>query len=83
MLTELELNRLRWRARRGMLELDLLLLPYFDEVFHHLPPSEQAIFARLLEEEDPDLLRWFSRQGCPRDPEFAAMVKAILQRVQP
>ena len=83
MFTELERNRLRWRARRGMLELDLLLLPYFDEVFHHLPECEQAVFARLLEEEDPDLLQWFSRQGCPQDPELAAMVNAILQRGQP
>ncbi len=83
MLSQLELNRLRWRARRGMLELDLLLLPYFDEDFHNLLESEQAVFVRLLEQEDPDLLQWFSRQKCPDDPELAAMVEAILQRVQP
>ncbi len=82
-LSELELNRLRWRSRRGMLELDLLLLPYFDEVFRRLPEQEQSVFIKLLEQDDPDLLQWFSRKGVPDDPELAAIVERILARVQP
>ncbi|MBL6689206.1 MAG: succinate dehydrogenase assembly factor 2 [Pseudomonadales bacterium] len=82
-LDEMQRNRLRWRSRRGMLELDLLLLPYFDEVFDSLPDDEQAIFVRLLEQDDPDLLQWFSRKGVPDDPELAALVERILDRVQP
>ena len=42
--TEFELNRLRWRSRRGMLELDLLLLPFFDDVFLELSDAEQQAF---------------------------------------
>ncbi len=82
-LDEMQRNRLRWRSRRGMLELDLLLLPYFDEVFDSLPEDEQDIFVRLLEQDDPDLLQWFSRKGVPDDPELAALVERILDRVQP
>lgn len=82
-LDEMQRNRLRWRSRRGMLELDLLLLPYFDEVFDSLPEDEQDIFVRLLEQDDPDLLQWFSRKGIPDDPELAALVERILDRVQP
>lgn len=81
--SELELNRLRWRSRRGMLELDLLLLPYFDEVFRTLSESEQSIFVRLLEQDDPDLLQWFSRNGESDDPELQQMIERILDRVQP
>ena len=81
--SELELNRLRWRSRRGMLELDLLLLPYFDEVFRTLTESDQLVFVRLLEQDDPDLLQWFSRNGESEDPELQAMVERILDRVQP
>lgn len=81
--TELELNRLRWRSRRGMLELDLLLLPYFDEVFADLPEDEQQVFVQLLDQDDPDLLQWFSRKGIPEDPGLRAMVERILDRVQP
>ena len=82
-LNEMQRNRLRWRSRRGMLELDLLLLPFCDEVFDSLPEYEQDIFVRLLEQDDPDLLQWFSRKGVPDDPELAALVERILDRVQP
>lgn len=83
MLNELERNRLRWRSRRGMLELDLLLLPYYDEVFASLDDDHQRIFIKLLEQEDPDLLSWFSRNGTPEDEELRDMVETILTRVQP
>ncbi|HJP50009.1 MAG TPA: succinate dehydrogenase assembly factor 2 [Pseudomonadales bacterium] len=83
MPSELELNRLRWRSRRGMLELDLLLLPFFDEVFRDLPENQQQAFERLLEQDDPDLLQWFSQKDQPDDDELAELVRIILDRVQP
>ena len=82
-LSELEFNRLRWRSRRGMLELDLLLLPFFDEVFAELKSDEQQAFIKLLEQDDPDLWDWFSRKSESDDPELAALVERILDRVQP
>ena len=82
-LSELEFNRLRWRSRRGMLELDLLLLPFFDEVFAELESDEQQAFIKLLEQDDPDLWDWFSRKSESDDPELAALVQRILNRVQP
>ena len=82
-LSELEYNRLRWRSRRGMLELDLLLLPYFDEVFAELCSDEQSAFIKLLEQDDPDLWDWFSRKSQSDDPALAALVERILDRVQP
>ena len=81
--TELELNRMRWRSRRGMLELDLLLLPFFDEVFRDLPYENQLNFVKLLEQDDPDLLMWFSNKAVPEDQELADLVQIILKRVQP
>ena len=82
-LSELEFNRLRWRSRRGMLELDLLLLPFFDEVFAELESDEKQAFIKLLEQDDPDLWDWFSRKSESGDPELAALVERILNRVQP
>ena len=66
-----------------MLELDLLLLPFFDEVFRSLPDDEKSAFMLLLEQDDPDLLFWFSQKGEPDDPALRALVKKILKRVQP
>lgn len=78
-----ELNRLRWRSRRGMLELDLLLLPFFDEVYRDLEESQQRIFQRLLEQDDPDLWLWFSQKAKSEDTELQSLVELILARVQP
>ncbi len=66
-----------------MLELDLLLLPFYDEVFHNLPEAEQLTFVRLLEQEDPDLLMWFSQKGESDDPELQQLVGKMLARVRP
>lgn len=82
-MNELELNRLRWRSRRGLLELDLLLLPFFDEEFHSLDDATQQTYVRLLEEEDPDLLSWFSRKSNSEDPQIDALIQLMLKRVQP
>ena len=83
MLSEAEIKRLRWRSRRGMLELDLLLLPFFDEVFPELTGSQQHTFVKLLDQDDPDLWSWFSRNSEPEDDDLVDMVEMILDRVQP
>jgi len=82
-LKEAELNRLRWRSRRGLLELDLLLVPFFDEEFRSLDSKSQEAYVLLLEEEDPDLLSWISQKSKPENPQFDALIQKMLKRVQP
>ena len=53
--TPAELNRIRLRSRRGMAELDILFIPFFDDVFPFLSEIRQNAFVRLLTEEDPEL----------------------------
>ena len=66
-----------------MAELDILLLPFFDEIFLELDLGEQRTYIDLLKQEDTELWRWFSRKGKPEDPSLAALVEKILDRVQP
>ena len=66
-----------------MLELDLLLLPFFDEVYRELGSDQQQTFQRILEQDDPDLWVWFTRAGKSEDREMQDMVEFILARVQP
>lgn len=77
------LNKLRWRSRRGMLELDLLLIPFFDDVFTELSHEDQVTYEKLLDQDDPDLIAWFSQKQVPEDRDLAALVNRILNRVQP
>lgn len=75
-------SRLLWACRRGMLELDVLFIPFVKQAFDDLTDSEKLTFQRLLTCEDPDLFAWFmGHQQCP-DPELAKIVNVILARVK-
>jgi antitoxin CptB len=51
-----DLDRIRWRCRRGLLELDLLLKGFLERDYDRLGPEERAVFVELLEQPDNDLL---------------------------
>lgn len=69
--------RCRWACRRGMLELDLFLLPFFDAYFHTFSENEKATFILLLKEADPDLLSWCMGYSTPINKEFIEIVQKI------
>lgn len=73
-----ELRRLRWQCRRGMLELDHLLLRFLDLGYPTLDPTRQEQFAALLRRQDQDLSDWFMARREPEDPEVAALVRHIV-----
>jgi antitoxin CptB len=50
-----DLRRLRWRCRRGMKELDVLLERYLAQAFPTADVARREAFARLLELPDPEL----------------------------
>ncbi|MFC6671675.1 succinate dehydrogenase assembly factor 2 [Marinobacterium aestuariivivens] len=83
MYSDEDIRRLKWQSRRGMLELDVLLVPFVDEAFRQLPLDDQDRFVKLLACEDQDLFAWFMQRAVPEDPDLARMVKIILDRVQP
>lgn len=57
-------GRIRWRCRRGMRELDMLLEGYFDRDFDREPQRQQAFLA-LLDCEDPDIWAWLIGHAQP------------------
>ena len=50
--------RMRWLCRRGMKELDLLLLHYLDTRYAEAPDTERSAFRELLDMDDPVLWSW-------------------------
>ncbi|QBG37087.1 succinate dehydrogenase assembly factor 2 [Litorilituus sediminis] len=74
--------RLKWACRRGMLELDVLFIPFVDEAYDDLPAEQQGVFERLLTCQDPELFAWFMGHETCEDTELNAMVQHILQRVK-
>jgi antitoxin CptB len=78
MVSEQEINRMRWAARRGMLELDLVLEPYVEARYADLDEDDRARFHRLMACEDQDLFAWFMQRQRPDDAELATLVDKIL-----
>lgn len=70
-------NRLFWGSRRGMLELDLILLPFLDNVYPSLEQEDKERYWKLLECEDQDMFVWFMRRQNPDDPEMLKIVTII------
>ena len=83
MVEDVEINRLFWHSRRGMLELDVLLVPFTKEVYATLDKVDRDLYVRLLECEDQDMFGWFMERSESDDPELQRMVRKILDRVQP
>ena len=83
MVENVELNRLYWHSRRGMLELDVLLVPFTKEVYATFDKVDRDLYVRLLECEDQDMFGWFMERNESQDPELQRMVRMILDRVQP
>jgi antitoxin CptB len=48
-------DRIRWDCRRGMLELDMVLVHFLERDFERLTPQEIEAFKGLLAYPDPDL----------------------------
>lgn len=78
MVSDQEVNRMRWAARRGMLELDLVLEPYVQSRYADLDEQDRSRFHRLMACEDQDLFAWFLQRQRPEDPELADLVDKIL-----
>lgn len=50
-----ELTRIRWLCRRGMKELDLLLVNYFEHSYAAATEVDQQAFKSILQLPDPEL----------------------------
>ena len=44
----MQLSKLRWKCRKGIRELDVLLTKYLEEIFINLPKQEQDIFIEFV-----------------------------------
>jgi antitoxin CptB len=80
--SDVEVARLRWRCRRGMRELDVMLGRYLDRSWPSASPAERTAFAQLLELPDPDLFGYLVGRTTP-DEEPARAVIAQIRRLAP
>jgi antitoxin CptB len=75
-------RRLRWRARRGLLENDLLLNHFFEKWEGRLTVEDHNGLGRLLDLTDNDLLDLLVGREEPDGPLDQPDVHAVLMKIR-
>lgn len=78
MSSSINLARVRYQCRRGMLELDYLLEDFFTRKFPQLSLAEQQSFVDLLESSDQDLFNWLVKKQYVEDEKKQTIIEKIL-----
>jgi len=73
---EQSVAQLRWQCRRGMRELDDLLVRYLETTYSSTDATEKAAFRSLLTLPDPDLISYLLGQQVP-PPDLHSVTKRI------
>jgi len=75
-----EESRLRWQCRRGMRELDELLLRYLETRYASADSDEKAAFHAVLELPDPELNGYLLQRQVPASEPVANVINLILSK---
>lgn len=59
------ISKLKWRCRRGMRELDVLLERYLDRRFSNATLEEQTLFEAFVDLPDDPLIEWLLKDISP------------------
>jgi antitoxin CptB len=71
--------RMRWRCRRGMLELDIVLQRFIDEHYTQLDERQLGQFGILLSLPDHDLWAMIACKRDAPDEAFLPLLKLLRQ----
>ncbi len=74
-----ELERLRWRSRRGLLEMDLILQRFLDRHLATLSAEDTRAYDALLDLPDNDFLDLVMGRESPQDESLAPVLEKIRQ----
>ena len=72
-----ELARLRWKCRRGMKELDVLLEGYLESRYPMASEAEQGAFRALLDEQDPVLYAYVIGRDQPAGEDQRRVIESL------
>lgn len=69
---------MRWRCRRGMRELDMVLLRYLDEEYAGATARDRDAFARILDLQDPEIFGYLVGRETPAE----ASLRHVFARIR-
>ncbi len=78
MLTGIDrVKKLRWKARRGMKELDILLEAFFAAQTESLTAGDWPQLETFLAQEDDVLFDWISGRDLPADRDLLLLIETL------
>ena len=78
-MTDLK-KKILWQCRRGLWELDQILLSFVENDFEDLNKTDQLLFQKLLQYEDIELFDIFVNKIEPIDNEFRDLTVLIIDK---
>ena len=78
-MQDIEWGKIKWQSRRGMRELDLMLLPFVE---HDLPNMDEAAvdaYIDLFKATDLELFRWLHGSAEPDSKSRKDMIATIIK----
>jgi len=78
-----EYSELKWRCRRGMLELDILLNTYLDKKYNTMSQQQGAVFTQVLDYPDQVLLDLLLGNMQSSNTEINSLITDIQQANRP
>jgi len=76
-LTDLK-KKILWQCRRGLWELDAILIPFVEENFDDLDTNNQNLFKKLLSYEDVEVFDILVNQKEPLDAGIKPLVDIVI-----
>ncbi len=71
------MSKIHWQCRRGLLELDLILSAFLEQIYPELSALEQDKFAELIAHDDQTLYNWLVRAEPVSDKTLQAIIAKI------
>lgn len=78
---EQQKKALVWQCRRGIKEIEVLLIPFLEDYYIHESEETRKAFVALLAEADLDLFEWFTHRDSPDNPQLEEVIDVILARL--
>ena len=70
-------ERLLWRCRRGIKEMDIILQEFINVSYDQLNDEDKNAFSKLLDEQDLDILNWIMGKDKPANDRLANIINII------
>ena len=73
------LDKAKFKSRRGLNELDQILVPFVNEKFQQLDEIDKILFLKLLEFEDVDLADLILYKKIKSSEKFKKIITKIIE----